>query len=60
MLFCCHEDAQANVTQVMEKQGLIRVGFHFEDMGARVVMNSGLRLTTLFEWESRPELIARI
>lgn len=50
-LVCCDKAHQAKVTKEMEKRGLIRVGFHFDDMGARVIMNSGLRLTTRFEWD---------
>ncbi|MBN2372465.1 GHMP kinase [bacterium] len=60
LLLCCDESRQEPVIKEMEALGLIKVGFHFEDMGARVIMNSGLRLTTRHEWKGFSDLIARV
>ncbi len=43
MLFCAPE-AQEGVTRVLEAEGLKRMVFHFEQSGARVLFNAGLRL----------------
>lgn len=43
MLFCA-PDAQDGVTRALEAQGLKRMAFHFENSGARVLVNAGLRL----------------
>ncbi len=39
MLIYCHEDAQEQVTQVLEERGLKRMNFHFDQHGATVVLN---------------------
>jgi D-glycero-alpha-D-manno-heptose-7-phosphate kinase len=43
MLFC-PLDSQEAVTRALEREGLRRMAFHFEDGGARVLVNAGLRL----------------
>lgn len=43
MLFCA-PDFHEPVTRALELAGLKRMAFHFEDGGARVLMNAGLRL----------------
>ncbi|MFC2030402.1 GHMP kinase [Chloroflexota bacterium] len=43
MLYCEPEHQQA-VTGALQNQGLKRMDFRFESMGARVLMNAGLRL----------------
>ena len=43
MLFCEPED-QINVTVALERRGLKRMGFHFEQNGAQVLMNGAVRL----------------
>ena len=45
MLYCQPEHHQA-VTRALESQGLRRMDYHFESMGARVLMNSGLNIAT--------------
>lgn len=44
LMLYCPPDAQEPVTQVLETQGLKRMAFHFENSGARVLVNAGLRL----------------
>jgi len=39
MLIYCHEDAQEQVTQVLEEHGLKRMNFHFDQHGATVILN---------------------
>jgi D-glycero-alpha-D-manno-heptose-7-phosphate kinase len=56
LLFCCLEDRQEAVTQTLERQGLVRVNFDIDHSGARVLMNSGLRLTSRLTWTPPPEL----
>jgi D-glycero-alpha-D-manno-heptose-7-phosphate kinase len=60
LLLCCDEACQTQVTRELEGRGLIRVNFHLDDLGARAVMNSGLRLPTLVDWKSSQELVAAI
>lgn len=43
MLFCA-PDYQPDVTRELENAGLKRMGFHFENGGAKVLVNAGLRL----------------
>ena len=59
LMLCCDEAVQARVSQKMEHLGLIRVGFHFESLGARVIMNSGLRLTSKVGWKEAHTLLSR-
>jgi len=40
--------------------GLIRIGFKMEDTGARIITNSGLRLTSRTDWKSSGQLIAGV
>ncbi len=44
MMLHCAPDAQAAVTRALEARGLKRMTFHFENGGARVLVNAGLRL----------------
>lgn len=44
LMVSCAPDAQQAVTGVLEQHGLKRMAFHFENGGARVLMNAGLRL----------------
>ncbi len=39
LLVYCHEQAQENVTLVLEAYGLKRMNFHFDQQGATVVLN---------------------
>ncbi|MCE5242547.1 MAG: GHMP kinase [Syntrophobacteraceae bacterium] len=59
LLICCNEHDRVQITEALEQRGLIRVGFHWDDMGATVVMNSGLLLTSRFRWE-RPKELRRL
>ena len=59
-MLCCEESVQHRVTEVLEALGLIRVGFHFENLGARVIMNSGLRLTSKVDWKRSHKLLYRM
>lgn len=56
LLICCNQFDRVKITEELEKRGLIRVGFHWDDMGATVVMNSGLLLTSRFHWKKPQEL----
>jgi len=60
LMLCCEESVQHRVTEVLEALGLIRVGFHFENLGARVIMNSGLRLTSKVDWKRSHKLLYRM
>ncbi len=44
MMLYCQDGAQAAVTEALEARGLRRMDFHFEQGGARVLLNAGLRL----------------
>jgi D-glycero-alpha-D-manno-heptose-7-phosphate kinase len=44
MMIYCPEGTQLPVTQALEGQGLRRMDFRFEEGGARVLLNAGLRL----------------
>lgn len=44
MLLFCAPTFQADVTRVLENAGLKRMNFHFENGGAKVLVNAGLRL----------------
>lgn len=50
LLLCCPEPKQEAVTRSLESQGLARVNFSIDHSGARVLMNSGLRLTSRHSW----------
>lgn len=60
LMVCAEPSRQNLITEEMEKRGLIRVGFHFESQGARVIMNSGLRLTSKMDWDASHELLCQI
>ena len=59
-LLCCPEDRQAAVTRNLEAKGLKRVNFSIDHSGARVLMNSGLRLTSRLPWVPPSNLHCRI
>jgi len=44
MMVYCREGSQAAVTTALEAQGLRRMDFRFEEGGAQVLLNAGLRL----------------
>lgn len=44
MMLYCDPSHQEDVTRVLEAHGLRRMAFHFENGGARVLVNAGLRL----------------
>lgn len=44
MMLYCNDGAQAAVTESLEARGLRRMDFRFEQGGARVLLNAGLRL----------------
>ncbi len=44
MMIYCTDGKQAGVTLALEAQGLRRMDFRFEEGGARVLLNAGLRL----------------
>ena len=44
MLLYCNDGAQAGITTALEALGLQRLDFRFEEGGARVLLNAGLRL----------------
>ena len=39
LLIYSHEQAQENVTRVLEEHGLKRMNFHFDSQGVTVLMN---------------------
>jgi D-glycero-alpha-D-manno-heptose-7-phosphate kinase len=47
MLIYCRDGAQAAVTEALDQRGLRRMDFRFEEGGARVLLNAGLRLPPL-------------
>lgn len=59
LLICCDELDRAKVTEALEERGLIRVGFHLDDLGATVVMNTGLLITSRFGWQ-KPHKLRKI
>jgi D-glycero-alpha-D-manno-heptose-7-phosphate kinase len=44
LVLYCEAQFQERVTDALEKEGLKRMDFHFETAGARVLLNTGLRL----------------
>lgn len=44
LMLYCPPEKQEQVTRTLEAQGLKRMAFHFENGGARVLVNAGLRL----------------
>ncbi len=44
LMLYCDPPYQEAVTRTLEEKGLKRMDFHFDDMGARVLMNAGLSL----------------
>jgi D-glycero-alpha-D-manno-heptose-7-phosphate kinase len=55
MMIYCREGAQAAVTQALSERGLRRMDFHFEEGGARVLLNAGLRLPPMAAGARPPE-----
>lgn len=47
MMIYCQPGRQAEVTQALGQRGLRRMDFRFEEGGARVLLNAGLRLPAL-------------
>jgi hypothetical protein len=47
MMIYCQPGSQAAVTQALGQRGLRRMDFRFEEGGARVLLNAGLRLPAL-------------
>lgn len=60
LMICCNQPDCDRITAALEEKGLVRVGFNFDELGARVVMNSGLLLTSRFNWEIPKELLAGV
>ena len=56
-LICCDEGRRDAVRKALEAHGLTQVGFHFDDLGARVIMNSGLLLTSYMRWDRPQDLL---
>ena len=56
LLLCCPEARQAAIIQAMTQQGLTPVNFSVDHSGARVLMHSGLRLTSRLLWKPPPDL----
>jgi len=46
LMLYCEPAHQATVTQVLENKGMRRMDYRFENMGARVLLNAGLRLSS--------------
>ena len=47
MMIYCQAGSQAEVTQALSQRGLRRMDFRFEEGGARVLLNAGLRLPAM-------------
>lgn len=60
LLICCEECRRERAVKVLESRGLIRVGFHIDDLGSRVILNSGLLLTSLLSWDQPDKLLSKI
>ncbi len=58
LLLCCPRARQKAVARVLGMKGLSRVNFAIDHSGARVLMNSGLRLTSHHSW-ARPQKLRR-
>jgi D-glycero-alpha-D-manno-heptose-7-phosphate kinase len=54
MLLYCPPEHQAAVTQALAELGLRRMDFRFEEGGASVLLNAGLRLPALASDDGRP------
>jgi D-glycero-alpha-D-manno-heptose-7-phosphate kinase len=44
LMLACEEPDQARVTQVLEEKGFRRMDFRFENMGAQILVNAGLKI----------------
>jgi D-glycero-alpha-D-manno-heptose-7-phosphate kinase len=53
MMIYCQPGTQAAVTEALSQRGLRRMDFRFEEGGARVLLNAGLRLPVLNADEGR-------
>lgn len=51
LLLYCRRPHQAAVSSAMEAQGLVPVGFHFDDGGAKVLLNSATRAASTWPGE---------
>jgi D-glycero-alpha-D-manno-heptose-7-phosphate kinase len=59
-MICCEESDREKIASALERKGLIQVNFNFDDQGARVVMNTGLLLTSRLNWEIPETLLSEI
>jgi D-glycero-alpha-D-manno-heptose-7-phosphate kinase len=59
-MVCCEESAREKIALALEKIGLMQVDFNFDELGARVVMNTGLLLTSRLNWEVPEMLLSEI
>ena len=50
LLLCCPEARQRAIIRILATKGLKRLNFSVDHSGARVLMNSGLRLTSRLSW----------
>jgi D-glycero-alpha-D-manno-heptose-7-phosphate kinase len=55
MMIYCRDGTQAAVTEALRERGLRRMDFHFEEGGARVLLNAGLRLPPMAAGARAPE-----
>jgi D-glycero-alpha-D-manno-heptose-7-phosphate kinase len=60
LLLCCPPEKQQAVAQALETLGVQQLFFSIDGSGARVLMNAGLRLTSLQPWVSPQKLLQRI
>jgi hypothetical protein len=54
MMVYVSDGAQTAVTEALEARGLRRMDFRFEEGGARVLLNAGLRLPPAADGEEKP------
>ncbi len=54
MMIYCQAGTQSAVTQALAQQGLRRMDFRFEEGGARVLLNAGLRLPAMAAGQTEP------
>jgi len=60
LLICCDESARIKVTEALEARGLVRVGFHFDEIGAHALLNCGLLLTSHHRWREPESLFVSV
>ena len=54
MMIYCPDGTQSGVTRALEEQGLRRMDFRFDEGGARVLLNAGLRLPATSDHSEAP------